>query len=232
MIKKVTITGADDSIRPEILVELKHEYPFVEFGILISRKNFGSKRFPSKTWLNHLLELAVSHSELCLSAHLCGAYVRELLLGKDSAMQENIDIFPMFDRVQINTHGVKHETGDFVSILNKYPHEYIFQFDNINKFALIKAMDNDVKCSTLFDLSHGTGILPSEWPKPIHNLSCGYAGGLSPENLESQIIKIEQLVGDTPIWIDMETHVRSMQDQLFDLVKVVTCLDISKKYVK
>ena len=85
--------------------------------------------------------------------------------------------------------------------------------------------------SALFDLSHGTGVLPDQWPATLNFVKCGYAGGLSPENLELQIKAIERIVGDTPIWIDMETHVRSNMDAQFDLSKVRTCLEISSRVV-
>ena len=80
-------------------------------------------------------------------------------------------------------------------------------------------------CSTLFDMSHGAGILPKEWLAPIDGVRCGYAGGLSPENVVSQIKLIESKVGNYELWIDMETQIRSNADQQFDLGKVVAVLE-------
>ncbi|NJL77371.1 MAG: hypothetical protein HC892_22405 [Saprospiraceae bacterium] len=85
MITKVTITGADDSISPAALIPLTEKYPFVEWGILVSRRNFGSNRFPSKNWLA-LLEK--DHPEIKLSCHFCGDYVREILLGNYEPIKE------------------------------------------------------------------------------------------------------------------------------------------------
>ena len=34
MLKMVTVTGADDSVKPSDLAEIAAEYPFVEFGLL------------------------------------------------------------------------------------------------------------------------------------------------------------------------------------------------------
>ena len=83
----------------------------------------------------------------------------------------------------------------------------------------------------LFDLSGGAGILPESWPKAKGEY-CGYAGGLSPENLEEQLEKIKCVVDeDQKIWIDVETHVRSSDDKQFDLDKVRKFLEISKRYV-
>jgi hypothetical protein len=55
-ITKVTVTGADDSVHPHQLVTLAEEFPFVEFGILLSRNSMGRTRFPSRAWLVNMLE--------------------------------------------------------------------------------------------------------------------------------------------------------------------------------
>jgi hypothetical protein len=113
--------------------------------------------------------------------------------------------------------------------------EFIFQYDNINP-AIHVAAAAGVNCSALFDLSHGQGILPEQWPDTLPNIKCGYAGGLGPDNLEDQIISIEQKSGDTPIWIDMETKVRTDREDLglsiFDMNKVEECLKIAAKFIK
>jgi hypothetical protein len=36
-LKTVTITGADDAVDPEELLQIQQRYPFVEWGILLSR---------------------------------------------------------------------------------------------------------------------------------------------------------------------------------------------------
>jgi hypothetical protein len=87
------------------------------------------------------------------------------------------------------------------------------------------------KVSALFDKSGGAGILPTEWPELLNGIKCGYAGGLSPENLEEQIKLIEHKAWSSEIWIDMETHVRSDEDAVLDLEKVIECLTIASQYV-
>ena len=97
---------------------------------------------------------------------------------------------------------------------------------NRSRRVWIAAVGAGVNCSTLFDLSHGAGVLPEQWPKPLPGIRCGYAGGLSPDNIKEQLTLISAAVGDTPIWIDMETHVRSNNDRLFDLGKVEQVLKV------
>lgn len=56
---------------------------------------------------------------------------------------------------------------------------------------------------SLFDTSSGFGILPEKWPELLPELYCGYAGGLGPDNLQEQLEKIESVIGDNEIWVDM-----------------------------
>jgi phosphoribosylanthranilate isomerase len=90
--------------------------------------------------------------------------------------------------------------------------------DDVNNDILDVAKEAGVNAAPLFDLSGGAGVLPENWP--VANGYCGYAGGLSPENVQGQLELIEQVAGDGPIWIDVETHVRSEDDKIFDLDKV------------
>jgi hypothetical protein len=46
----VTVTGADDSVNPIDLTVHAARFPFLEFGILLSKKQIGSTRFPSLEW--------------------------------------------------------------------------------------------------------------------------------------------------------------------------------------
>jgi hypothetical protein len=72
-------------------------------------------------------------------------------------------------------------------------------------------------------------VLAKEWPKPLEDVLCGYAGGLGPDNIEAQLELISKAVGNREIWVDMETHVRSNDDQRFDLDKVEKVLEICAK---
>ncbi len=108
--------------------------------------------------------------------------------------------------------------------------QIIFQFDDVNKELLDVAKANGVDAVPLFDISGGDSSLAGGWPKPTGKVS-GYARGLSPDNIEEQIAKINDVTGDAEIWIDLETHVRSNNDALFDLDKVNKFLSIISPYV-
>lgn len=238
MITKVTITGADDSIQPADLLNLSRRYPFVEWGILLSRNystTVGAYRFPSPEWIMSLYSMYQQHNEeLQLSGHICGGWVKRILLGDDAFLGEMDYIWSMFSRIQLNTHAQPHGThpDKCAQILKRLPSEIIFQIDDENNWLLdTLAKPFDLNFSALFDLSHGAGVLPAGWPDPIPGVRCGYAGGLGPDNLKGQIEAIEAKAGVKAIWIDMETRVRSNNDKQFDLGLVEQCLKIAEPFV-
>jgi hypothetical protein len=224
-IKTVTITGASDDTSQEEMREVQQKYPFVEWGILVSRYAAGrQKRFPSMDWVNQL------DSSLNLSAHLCGGWVDEILLGEVEADLRHILNMP-FKRVQINTHGIPHQcASDLMQVLHDYRNtQFIFQYDIVNKHIAEHAIVNGyTNISALHDLSHGAGVLPEKWDGPL-DIYTGYAGGLSPANLEEQLQRIDEVVGDKHIWIDAETHLRT--DEYLDWELVIPFLEAAKSRV-
>ncbi len=200
----------------------------------------GSSRFPSREWLRQMLERRGT-SSMPFAGHICGSWVREILMGR-WPYQELTDIHPdfmspgVFDRFQLNTHAQPHEVdheglSDVLTGLSETGHSIIFQYDNVNTRMVDRAIkDGHSNISALFDLSHGAGILPDEWPAPLQ-IPCGYAGGLSPENVAGQLQKLEPVVGATHIWIDAETHLRSDADRAFDLKKVVKFLEAAEPWL-
>ncbi len=237
-IEKVTMTGADNSTQVNDLFEIAKQYPFVEFGILLSRKSQGTNRFPDRMWLD-TLQSKITYN-VNLAAHLCGSYVRELLMGNTDFVYKDIGLlWGRFDRIQINTHGIKHEFDHdkLRAIITKYHlHTFIFQYDDVNQelWEAVKDLNN---VAFLFDLSHGEGVVPESWPEPIEGKPCGYAGGLGPDNIVEQLEKIRTVYSAAMqkqfqlphTWIDMETKIRSNNDQLFDLEKVKQVLQVCQE---
>jgi hypothetical protein len=246
----VTITGADDSISPAELLPLSREFPFVEWGILASASNTGAPRFPSLAWMDAFRAMSIDN-RLNASLHLCGRWVRMFLVG---------DLDPLvpllangFARIQLNFHAERNKCEPAAALramdnlrcrsLFGAGLKFIFQLDgergndHLESIAIEEANAyGTCNCLGLFDVSGGAGILPGKWPKPLYHEdgkfdSHGYAGGLGPDNLAEQIPLIAAAAGDIPFWIDMETHVRSDDDTLFDLAKVRRCLEIASHFV-
>jgi len=66
---RVTLAGADESVDPKELSALSAEFPFCEWGILLSEKRAGSPRYPGLDWLNELRTLYYCVVRLNLSCH-------------------------------------------------------------------------------------------------------------------------------------------------------------------
>lgn len=230
-LRQVTITGADDSIPPTALVGLHEAYPFVEFGILCSKNNASdSFRFPSQAWLDELRRVKMYPMQL--SMHLCGTWVRSLCIGDGLIFRDWISAyFDMFDRIQLNFHAQPtRANARMATTLMSLNKPVIFQMDGVNQNLYVQSKTYHIDSYPLYDLSGGAGVLPEYYPKPMGKY-CGYAGGLSPDNLKEQLDNLSHIVGKTPIWIDAETHLRSSNDEVFDVDKVIRFLEIAKPYV-
>jgi hypothetical protein len=232
-ITTITVTGADDSVCMEDIAKISEIYPLVEFGILLSRKRQGSCRFPSREWLKSLKSLP---ENVRFSGHICGEWVREIFSGKWPVMEFEellgIDFFSRFKRWQLNTHGVEHDwNSHFLKFLSQIPGTVIFQYDGQNRYVLNAAKALGISnIAALFDLSHGSGSLPDAWPKKLDGIPCGYAGGLSPENVSRECHLISLVTADSEIWIDAETKLRSDDDRYFEMGKVQDFVNNARPY--
>lgn len=240
-IDRVTMTGPDDSIDPKDLIAISKEFPFVEWGILFSQSQQGSARFPHLAWVEAYCKIA-RENNFRSAAHLCGKDVRALVLDCELAWWRrlnemhqgtHIQIANAFQRIQLNFHAETHKPHPaFLDKLSRLPLSFILQMDGVNETILAQAIEQGISnVYPLFDLSGGAGIVPESWPVAIEGLYCGYAGGLGPDNIESEIGRIAEAAKGRTIWIDMETKIRSDNDKRFDLDKVVACLQIAKKFV-
>lgn len=228
ILNKVTVTGADESGDISLMKDIQDRFPFVEWGILLSRSSAGkTSRFPSIKWIDKLLNSAAFN----VSGHICGSWVKEICKGNWSIAKETSKVFNLFSRLQLNFHAIEHDIPDkklFLRGFDEVKAQIIFQQDGTNDKYLDIAVEGEIDAVGLYDLSHGAGILPDAWPE--NKTYLGYAGGLSPDNLEDQLNKISE-VCTPPIWIDAETHLRSNNDRVFDLKKVERFLEIAKPWV-
>jgi len=147
-------------------------------------------------------------------------------------MKNFISIVDMFQRIQLNFHAIQHkvEIEKFIPALLRFPDkQFIFQMDSVNNNLLNTARAARINAVPLFDTSGGAGILPDRWPSM--DGYCGYAGGLSPGNIEQQIPLIEAATISKPVWIDAETHLRSSDNKILDEYKTTMYIIRSSKYL-
>jgi len=235
ILNRVTVTGADNSIRAEDLLPLSQRFPYVECGILLSKSQMGNTRFPSREWLDTLASLAL---QLQLSGHICGRWVRDICEG-NWTIYDDLPVLGTFKRLQLNFHSQVHRLdrdrffGAITNLMAKghlCDKQIIFQLDDVNNELLDFALSRGINAVGLFDRSGGNGILPESWPTSRYHY-VGYAGGFSPDNLEEQLQLIEKQVGERLVWIDVETKVRSKDDRFFDLEKCRRFLEVAEPWV-
>jgi hypothetical protein len=222
----VTITGADDATPIDRMVDLSEQFPFLEWGILVSDSRAGTPRYPSPGWVR-----ALKRQDLPLSAHLCGGVARSIMAGT-TAMAFFVHPAEEFRRVQVNgyvagsAHNLPHaRRGEF---------EYVLQAHDETMVACcaVDAEKARARCSILYDPSGGKGARPLRWPRAAPGIRMGYAGGIGPVNVASVIAEIREVNGGgPPAWIDMEGGVRDARDRL-DLAAVVVVLETASRLNK
>ena len=233
-INKVTITGADDSVNINSLVDLQKKYPFVEWGILFSLKNTSHDRYPSSDWLGRFFAF-IFKEKLNVSAHLCGTFAKEFMLGKISHDSIANTLSHLFPRLQINFNFKTSGEFDLEKVVEflktKEKNEFIFQYNKSNESVLkdFLTKEKDLKnINMLFDSSGGRGTIIKQISTPL-NVYTGYAGGLNPDNISDFCKKVVAFPNDSRVWIDTESGVRT--NDKFDLTKVEKFLDIASKFI-
>lgn len=214
-----TLTGVDEFADIERIEDLSFEFPFVEWGILYSETASGSfaGRYPSSAWFEanaeRLATVAVE-SGCSLAMHVCGKKAISLILSQEDCLLK--ELTRLFDRIQLN---LRYSADDLIpmrQLLSSNPSKDFITQRNKANVGLAEALD-EPNHRILFDSSGGRGALAVQWPTPLPNKTCGYAGGLGPDNVEIELPKIFEASHGRPFWIDMESRVRT--DEKLDLSK-------------
>jgi len=223
---RVTITGADDGVDPYALAALSEKYPFVEWGLLMSKKRFGEPRYPSKLWLLNVADVVGFKR---LSYHLCGEFARRAMGGDPTMVPRQIE------RMQLNGFS-GYRLPCLVAAEACRELEFILQCDSAG--ALLNADElreqhGYQNVVALWDPSGGAGswLMESGGWLPRQSdvkLPFGYAGGISEHNIEDTIAALCNGTGN-PTWIDLESGART--DDKFDLAKVERILKLAAPFV-
>jgi hypothetical protein len=237
----VTLTGADDTVDPYKLVELSVKYPFAEWAILFSQKKTGSSRYPTNDWLDELINVSSDCPDMNFSAHLCGKWVDDVMAG-DFTFLKFTKWKQRFKRIQLNMGKDRLQQAmtckPLLSAVKKALNHQVILGGNYKYITVNGDFFFDNALYPLFDASGGRGVETKEWPKPFTSTSGatmlhGYAGGLGPDNIVNELKRIEEVAGETYIWADMETKIRSIISgkDCFDLKKCEEVLQAAKLWM-
>jgi phosphoribosylanthranilate isomerase len=225
-LKYCSVTGADDAVNAKDLAALGARYPFAEWAILLLPARAGLPRFPKPEWIEDFSAGYQGHKAM----HLCDAALLDFIAQKP----ETLALMKGFSRIQLNLKfgemDGKYDPAELVARIKAAPQwQFIIQYGK-DKSDLLPLLADVPNHAVLFDDSAGRGITPDSWPAPLEGHFCGYAGGLTPDNLKQNIDIILQAAAGKDTWIDMETGVRT--DDVFDLAKVEKVLEITSGYIK
>mgnify|MGYP000887107737 CR=1 FL=1 len=222
-INRVTFTGPDIHTDVNELKVIQNDYPFVEWGILISG-NPNIKRHPPKEFIESLKDTGLN-----LSLHLCAKYSSDIM--KKGIIEIPYEFFSRY-QINFNFKFSKHNIEYYEQLTNKYKNkDFILQYNRSNE-PYVKDIIHKYNMSNtniLFDASGGRGTEISSIEKPFFSIYTGYSGGIYPDNVIDICNKINDYKNYDNVWIDMESGVRT--DDIFDLGKVRDVLKKVEKFI-
>lgn len=213
MINLCTFTALDVRTDLNRVVGLSEAYPFLEFGILLTRSpEDKDERYPLMSEITQMVDRLAGKTRLAL--HVCGHAVREFVAGTPD-IEELVSAG--IGRVQLNFNLKRGEFGidELEQAIVRCPADVITQHFPANSALAtsISAKNHHV----LYDTSGGNGIAPERYEPPFEGKYTGYAGGIGPENVLDVARAMRAVKGEVACWIDMESRVRT--DGYLDLTK-------------
>ncbi len=234
----IVISGADNQTPPDWIIDLSMDHPWLEWGILLSETSINRARYPGQSWIANLIETRQVRSEELntrIAFHLCGQTMRHFIskkfieafgpwFGELSINSLSNILFNEINRMQINFSMDRHDitlnqvsdsiemfiedtdSDNAMEIITQHNSANAEVWDHIRQATRGSAMKYH---HLLNDCSGGQGISPDEpWPLPVAGMLTGYAGGISPDNVEEVLCDLEEMIPEGYTWIDMESGVR------------------------
>lgn len=227
-LKHITFTGIDARTDVEDLIDIQHEFPIAEFGVLTSYHWYEN----GNRYLDPKLLRSLQVCDLNLALHVCGSAAHDAATGMWNKIRNHtLDCLWLFSRVQINVANRTDNPLRVASTCNLKTELIIQQRpDDTSLYENSRWIGSDgAGVSMLIDASGGQGI---DTPLKVLPSSgkVGYAGGFNPDNVGEKLSFLLQNVRMGEFWIDMESGVRT--DDWFDTDKVRRVLRICKEVIR
>lgn len=232
-IKYVTLTGVDEYTRIDDINHLFDTYPILELAVLYSPTKKNDTRYPGFEFIMNLLSWQYTQRDCALAVHLCGQAVKQAFQREDKVASILSTCDDNARRVQLNfRQDASADHANTVKAIEDlvlaYPNiQFILQDNAYNTSVISGLIASRTPISVLCDNSGGQGIKQALWPIPKSGVvRYGYAGGLGPDNIMSELKKIASVVPNgIQTWIDMESSLRVSRDTL-DIFSVTKCEDV------
>ncbi len=226
-----TLTGVDEATDLNRIAALSVCFPFAEWGFLFSPSRQGTdRRYPSVDFINRALVTIPWSAKVAL--HLCGNAVDDFIAGKNDARFLAEAVENRRGRLQINVNLLKRPdiTPPMLdAAIRRFQGSVIIQHHDAN--ASVAAQLTAPNRAFLFDASGGRGLAPAQWPRTIPGVQCGFAGGLGPDSLGTELPRIDQASAGGLFWVDMESRLRDGNDR-FDLERATRALEEVEKFLE
>lgn len=220
MINLCTFTGVDSKTDLGRVAELSAHYPFLEFGILLSRTpEDKDPRYPVFAEIERIVATLSGKSKLAL--HVCGRAVGEFVRVTEDGDFAGWDIEDLVSagigRIQLNFNFERAGLSlkELGGAVRRTGAKVITQHFSAN--SAVSEGISEPNHHVLYDASGGRGVLAAGYDKPFAGKYTGYAGGIGPENAVAAVTAIQTVTGDKDVWIDMESRIRT--DGYLDLDK-------------
>ena len=238
-LKTITFSGPNEFTDLKELVNLAVRFRKAEIGVQVSGKkaSFATARY---WWLFALYCLEIKKT-VSLALHINSDWVEAF--GQGEVAQElvnflslvNYDGTPFVGRVQLNFKIGREKTPDLeklISAMKRFPKQrFILSYNPDNAEFIQKVYDSGILFDLLYDSSHGEGIVPEHYDKPVFpDVMQGYAGGLGADTVEEHLWKISKAVPvGRDFSIDAEGRLKG-EDGHISLAKAEAYLEKASKW--
>ena len=229
------------------VVKLAQLSPRVEIAVQAHPSKM-SPGMPRNEWFRELLQYVIRDKyNINLAVHVNREWC-EKICRKGQIPQELKEFFglrtennkPLIKRWQLNVPSYTVPDINYRALKRMFnknsQNEFIVQYNAHTKDVATTLYAMNVRFSVLYDASGGRGISPELWNAPLWTfVSQGYSGGLSPENVESNLDKISKVAVypfarydknnnivrsvemRKDIWVDAEGKLKT--DDKFDILR-------------
>ena len=220
-LRYITCSGTNESTDIKGLINLMKKYQyFAEIGVQVSDKQSpkGGERLE---WIHDLVhELKAADRTINAALHVNQGWVEQMCRGivvpelEELIGLKSVDGQPFFKRIQLNfklgRDDVSPNCADTLVTLQRHLNrQFILSFNESNERLVRELYLKGLRFDCLYDSSFGKGILPDFRKKPAFtHIVQGYAGGIDPQNVTSELDKIARAIKNSPscgvFYIDAE----------------------------
>lgn len=234
---KVSCCGANELLNEEEVVSFLNSNPNVEIGIGVSKEKcqFGSQRME---WILSLQKrLTHYNGKSRIAFHVNGIWAKEIVeMGRfPDELAKLIWYSKGTPRIQLNVIGSgysldKQDPFPLANLIQLMEEKQLARFilpcNDKSLTFITKLRELTDKFDILYDASFGFGKQAESYASLFPNQLQGYAGGLSAENIEQELLSIDAVQPcPVPIWVDAEGKLRRSDCNTLDLQKAQQFID-------